>query len=135
MKAQTHGGSSVSATIPWKATPIGQHQREPLSWASWTVTNLCLTEALTENSQFEHPFIPNTKNIKKVIISHEREALRDYEQLLCSPPYTCTIIICYVCISPSPPPGLVYFWTPMVRTQVLSELIHFWQYISRSVKQ
>lgn len=83
----------------------------------------------------EHPFIPNTKNIKKVIISHEREALRDYEQLLCSPPYTCTIIICYVCISPSPPPGLVYFWTPMVRTQVLSELINFWQYISRSVKQ
>lgn len=39
----------------------------------------------------EHPSLPYTRTTKKVM--RHKEALSDYRELLCSPPYTCIIII------------------------------------------
>lgn len=84
-------GSSVSATTR-RATPTGQHQKQPMSWEAGRSPACVSLKPLLRILGSEHPFIPYTKNTEKVI-RHKGEVLTDYRQLLCSPPYTCAIII------------------------------------------
>lgn len=105
MGAQRHGGSSVPGMIPRKATPIGQYQRKSVSWASWTVTVLCLTEALTEEFAIQSiASSPRLRLLKRLLVTKKQLLVSTDDSFALQPTLA---LSCDVRISSSPPPGLV----------------------------
>lgn len=105
MGAHRHGGSSVPAMITWKATPTGQYQRKPASWASWTVTVLCLTEALTEEFSIQRTASsPRLRLLKRLLVTKKQCLVTTDDSFALQPTLA---LSCDVHISSSPPPGLV----------------------------